>query len=186
MRTNHQVYHEVIKYFFENRTLYMSAARDKSSVNLSDEYISRYYETVSSIGPCTRSLFRKLEIYIGFLSHQTFIPRKHQHVISMSDPIHEILDLLPNLDVIIISSTCLPLVFDKPQTRALQTFARIVTQKIETVEWLLGSIRPEIEVRWAIPGAMDDGLENVKIQQLMAIRGPLLYAESMLSHFEKT
>jgi hypothetical protein len=141
MRTNKQIHREVTKYFYENRVLFMLAARDKSSQMLSNEYMSRYYETLAVMSPQTRRLFTKVEVMVAHFSEQTFTPRRYQHVPSVADPMQHALALLPNLATVVISLGPTPL-------RPLKALMRVALQRNQTLEWLLAYIPGHVEILW--------------------------------------
>lgn len=141
MSTNKQLHNEVTKYFYENRTLFMLLARDKNSQMLSNEYVSRYYETLAVMNSETRSLFTKLEVTVAHFSEQTFKPRQYQLVKSVADPMQHIIALLPNLATIIITLGPTP-------ARPIKALVRVAQQRNETLEWLLRYIPPHVEIMW--------------------------------------
>jgi hypothetical protein len=174
MRTNRQIYKEVTKYFYENRVLFMLAARDKNSPMLSNEYLSRYYETLAVMSPQTRRLFTKLEVMVAHFSEQTFTPRRYQHVPSVADPMQHALALLPNLATVVISLGPTPL-------RPLKALVRVAMQRNHTLEWLLAYIPEHIEILWdqnTVPAPGDQWSESMLLQ-MMSDRGSPLPGDSV-------
>jgi hypothetical protein len=174
MRTNRQIYKEVTKYFYENRVLFMLAARDKNSPMLSNEYLSRYYETLAVMSPQTRRLFTKLEVMVAHFSEQTFTPRRYQHVPSVADPMQHALALLSNLATVVISLGPTPL-------RPLKALVRVAMQRNHTLEWLLAYIPEHIEILWdqnTVPAPGDQWSESMLLQ-MMSDRGSPLPGDSV-------
>jgi hypothetical protein len=174
MRTNRQIYKEVTKYFYENRVLFMLAARDKNSQMLSNEYLSRYYETLAVMSPQTRRLFTRLEVMVAHFSEQTFTPRRYQHVPSVADPMQHALALLPNLATVVISLGPTPL-------RPLKALVRVAMQRNHTLEWLLAYIPGHVEILWdqnTVPAPGDQWSESMLLQ-MMSERGSPLPGDSV-------
>jgi hypothetical protein len=174
MRTNKQIYKEVTKYFYENRTLFMLAARDKNSQMLSNEYLSRYYETLAVMSPQTRCLFTRLEVMIAHFSEQTFTPRRYQHVPSVVDPMQHTLALLPSLATVVISLGPTPI-------RPLKARVRVAMQRNHTLQWLLAYIPEHIEILWdqhTVPAPVDHWSEAM-LWQMMSERGSPLLGDSV-------
>jgi hypothetical protein len=170
MRTNKQIHREVTKYFYENRVLFMLAARDKSSQMLSNEYMSRYYETLAVMSPQTRRLFTRVEVMVAHFSEQTFIPRRYQHVPSVADPMQHALTLLPNLATVVISLGPTPL-------RPLKALMRVALQRNQTLEWLLAYIPGHVEILWdqsTVPAPGNNWSESTLLQMMSERGSPLL------------
>jgi hypothetical protein len=170
MRTNKQIHREVTKYFYENRVLFMLAARDKSSQMLSNEYMSRYYETLAVMSPQTRRLFTKVEVMVAHFSEQTFTPRRYQHVPSVADPMQHALALLPNLATVVISLGPTPL-------RPLKALMRVALQRNQTLEWLLAYIPGHVEILWdqsTVPAPGNNWSESTLLQMMSERGSPLL------------
>jgi hypothetical protein len=166
MRTNKQIHAEVTKYFYENRVLFMLVARDKDSKTLSDEYMSRYGETLAVMSPQTRRLFTKLEIMVAHFSEQTFTPRQYQQVPPGTDPLQYALALLPNLATLVISFGPTPL-------RPLRAQVRVAMQRNQTLAWLLPYIPGHVEILWdqgTVPAPGDRWSES-KLIEMMNERG---------------
>jgi hypothetical protein len=174
MRTNKQIHKEVTKYFYENRVLFMLVARDKDSKTLSDEYMSRYGETLAVMNPQTRRLFTKLEIMVAFFSEQTFMPRQYQQVPSGTDPMQYVLALLPSLATLVISLGPTPL-------RPLPAQVRVAMQRNQTLAWLLAYIPGHVEILWdhgTVPTSGDTWKES-KLLQMMSERGSPMLGDSI-------
>jgi hypothetical protein len=174
MRTNRQIYKEVTKYFYENRTLFMIVAREKDSQMLSNEYASRYYETLAIMNPETRRFFTKLEVCIAHFSEQTFASRRYLEVPSVSDPMRHIISFLPNLETVVI-------VLGTTPVRPLKAVVRIAMQRNDTLDWLLEYISPEVEVIWEqkrIP-ELEGQWNEFHLWNLIKSRGSLVYGTSI-------
>jgi hypothetical protein len=175
MRTNKQLHKEVTKYFYENRVLFLLVARDsKGSQLLSDEYLSRYYETLAVMNPQTRCLFTKLEVMVAHFSEQTFAPRQYQHVPSVADPMQQVIALLPNLATVVLSLGPTPL-------RPLRAQVRVAMQRNETLEWLLAYIPAHVEILWdkkTVPVSEDKWPES-KLWDIISDRGSPMHGVSI-------
>jgi hypothetical protein len=174
MRTNRQIYKEVTKYFYENRTLFMTVSREKSSQMPSDQYVSRYYETLAVMNAETRRLFTKLEMCIAQSSEQIFAPRRYQKVPDVTDVMQHIFSLLPNLKFVTIVLGATP-VFP------LKAVVRIAMQRNDTLDWLLQYIPPEVEIIWEqkrIP-ALEGPWSEFHLWNLIKSRGSLVYGKSI-------
>lgn len=174
MRTNRQIYKEVTKYFYENRTLFMIVARDKDSQMLSNEYASRYYETLAVMNAETRRLFTRLEVYIAHFSEQTFMPRRYQMVPSVADPMRHIISLLPNLETVVIA-------LGRTPSRPLKALVRVAIQRNETLDWLLAYLPPEVEIIWdekTMP-ALEGDWNEFHLWNMVKNRGSLVHEKSI-------
>jgi hypothetical protein len=179
MRANRQMHDEVRKYFYENRTLFMLAARDKDSLMLSNEYISRYYETLTVMNPQTRMLFNRLEVKVGYLAHQKFQPRQYRLVPSVADPMVHIIQLLPKLTTVIIAFGSMPGL----PTKAVMSVA---IQRNDTLEWLLDHIPQYMEILWeqtTAPMSNDKWDESV-LWNMMLERGSFIHGTSTTARLE--
>ena len=178
MRANNQVHNEVAKYMYENRTLFMIAAHDRASQTLSEAYISRYYETLASMPTHTRQRFQKLEIQIGYLSSQTFTPKRYPDVPSVSDPMRHVLLLLPNLDTIIIS-------FQSLLYTSISTH-RIIRERTETVEWLIKYIPRSVHIVYDLARAFTfpPKIEEQPMWQTIQVRGVIKMGHSVFTQLE--
>jgi len=141
MRTNRQLHGEVVKYFYEKRTLFMLLAHDTGSQMLSNEYVSRYYETLAIMNPETRQLFSKMEISLGLFSEQIFTARRYQDVSSVADPMRHVLALLPNLATLVIS-------FAREPPRPVSAREQFTQRMTETLQWLRRYIPPDVSISW--------------------------------------
>jgi hypothetical protein len=178
MSTNKQLHSEVTKYFYENRTLFMLLARDENSQMLSDEYISRYYETLAVMNSGTRSLFTKLEVMVAHFSEQTFKPRQYQLVKSVADPMKQIFALLPNLASVVITLGHTP-------ARPMQALLHVAQQRNETLQWFLKYIPPHIEILWeqdTIPEPEVWG--SPQLMDIVDDRGSIMRGESVTARLE--
>ncbi|KAH7075181.1 hypothetical protein FB567DRAFT_185212 [Paraphoma chrysanthemicola] len=179
LRVNRQLHDEATKYFYENRTLFMVAARDKGSELLSNEFVSRYYETVAVMSASTRLLFTKLELQIGYFSNQIFTPRRYQNVPSATSPMQQMLTLLPSLTSVVIS-------FGLAPAQLMGSNDRIIAQRNDTLKWLLENIPQTIEVSWdeTITLPLPGRVEDPELSAIMRSRGPLKQGESVATRLE--
>jgi hypothetical protein len=172
MRTNRQLHAEVKKYFYQNRTLCILAAHDGGREILSKLYMSKYYETLAVMDPQTRLFFTKLDIQIKPLFPDTIdvTARRHSHVPVVTDPMRQILTLLPNLATIVLS---LGQVSFLP--RATRTY--VSGQRIDTLKWLLECIPCKVQVLWTPPTSpAHNAAEDVKTcWHIMSDRGQLMH-----------
>lgn len=178
MSTNKQLHDETRKYFYENRTLFMLLARDRNSQMLSNEYVSRYFETLAVMNAETRRLFTKLEVMVAHFSEQTFKPRQYQLVRPVEDPMEGIIALLPNLSSIIITLGPTP-------ARPMQAVLRVAQQRNETLEWFLQYVPPYIEILWersTIPEPEICGMSQ--LSDMVNGRGSLINGESATARLE--
>ncbi|KAH7392215.1 hypothetical protein DE146DRAFT_617778 [Phaeosphaeria sp. MPI-PUGE-AT-0046c] len=178
MSANRQLHNETRKYFYENRTLFMLLARDKKSQMLSNEYISRYYETLAVMNAETRCLFTRLEVLVAHFSEQTFKPRQYQLVRSVADPMQHIVALLPNLTSIIITLGPTPI-------RPLPASLRVAQQRNETLEWFLKYIPPHVEILWeqsTIPAPELSG--DSQLRDIVDNIGSFIHGESATARLE--
>ncbi|KAF1919392.1 hypothetical protein BDU57DRAFT_140034 [Ampelomyces quisqualis] len=179
MRANRQIHDEVRKYFYENRILFMLAARDKDSLMLSNEYISRYYETLAVMNPQTRMLFNRLEVMVGHLTHQVFRPRQYQLVPSVADPMRHVIQLLPKLSTVVIAMGPTPL-------RPIKAVVSVATQRNDTLEWLLDHIPQHMEILWeqtTVP-TPSDKWDDSGLWNMMRERGSFLHGTSTTARLE--
>lgn len=179
MSANKQLHAEVSKYFYEKRTLFMLLARDKNSQMLSNEYILRYYETLAVMNTETRALFTKLEVMVAHFSEQTFKPRQYQLVKSVTDPMQQIIQLLPNLTSVVIALGPTP-------ARPMQALLRVAQQRNETLEWFLERVPLHIEVLWerdTIPPSELFGSSQLK--DMTDKRGSLIEGESTTARLKR-
>ncbi|CAO2652200.1 Nn.00g004830.m01.CDS01 [Neocucurbitaria sp. VM-36] len=178
MRANKQLHDEVAKYLYENRTLFMVAARNSQSQTLSDEYMLRYYETLASMPTQTRLRFKKLEIQIGHLVSQPSAPRRYTDVPSVSDPMRHILALLPNLDTVVIS-------FQSLLYTSVSTH-RIVRERAETAEWLMKYIPASVSILWDLARAFafPSKSEEQPMWQTIQARGVIKMGHSVFTQLE--
>lgn len=179
MRTNRQIHDEVRKYFYGNRTLFMLAARDKGSLMLSNEYISRYYETLAVMNPQTRMLFNRLEVMVGNLANQRFQPRQYQFVPPVPDPMGHVIQLLPKL-------TTVTFVIGPTPLRPIKAVVINSMQRNDTLEWLLGHIPQHMEILWeqtTVPEPNDKWDESV-LWNMMLERGSLIQGTSVTAQLE--
>lgn len=142
MRVNHQLHSEVAKYLYDNRTLFMIIARDKDSFTLSDEYISRYYETLAVMAPATRQMFTKVELKIGQFPQADFSARRYQLAPSNTDHMREIIAFIPNLSTLVLT---LPYLMT---TRPKAYTARTTMQVCDTIDWVLSHVPAHVEILW--------------------------------------
>ncbi|KAF2821718.1 hypothetical protein CC86DRAFT_99780 [Ophiobolus disseminans] len=181
MRANHQLHNEITKYFYEKRTLFIVLARDKQSRMLSDEYVSRYYETLAAMSPYTRQLFTKVEFQVGLFAEQTFEARRHVHVPSVTDPMHHVIALLPNLTTVVLTF---------PTTAAQRGMVRIRTkyaaQISDTLDWLLSYLPNEMQLLWdlkSFPMTADPRItDEVRLRGIIESRGPVKHEDSVTRH----
>ena len=179
MRTNRQIHDEVRKYFYENRTLFMLVARDKDSLMLSNEYISRYYETLAVMNPETRMLFNRLEVVAGHLASQKFQPRQYKLVPSVADPMSHVIQLLPKLTTVVIAFGPMP-------RRSLKTTVSVAMQRNDTLEWLLDHIPQYMEILWeqtTAPTSSDRWDESI-LWNMMLERGSFIQGTSATARLE--
>lgn len=179
MRTNRQIHDEVRKYFYENRTLFVLAARDKGSLMLSNEYMSRYYETLAVMNPQTRMLFNRLEVMVGNLANQSFQPRRYQYVPPVADPIGHVIQLLPNITTVTIAIGPTPL-------RPIKAVVINSMQRNDTLEWLLHHIPQHMEILWeqtTVPLPNDKWDEPV-LWNMMLERGSFIHGTSVTAQLE--
>ncbi|KAJ4375822.1 hypothetical protein N0V83_001099 [Neocucurbitaria cava] len=178
MRANKQVHNEVVEYLYEKRTLFMIVARDRESPTLTNEYLSRYYETLASMPTQTRQHFTKLEIQIGYLSSQTFTAKRHTHVPSVSDPMSHILFLLPDLDTVVIS-------FQSLMYTSVSTH-RIVRERTQTAEWLIKYIPESVNVVWDLARAFAfrTKLDEQPMWRTIQARGEINLGHSVFTQLE--
>lgn len=180
MSTNKQLHGEVSKYFYEKRTLFMLLARDKNSQMLSNEYMSRYYETLAVMNFETRSLFTRLEVMVAHFSEQTFRPRQYQLVKSVVDPMQQIVELLPNLATVVIALGPTPV-------RPIQALVRVVQQRNETLEWFLKYVPPHIEILWEQDTIPELGIKgSPELMDMIGDRGSLMKGESVTARLAAT
>jgi hypothetical protein len=138
MCVSHQLHSEVAKYFYDNRTLFMIIARDKDSLTLSDEYISRYYETLAVIAPAMRQMFTKVELKIAQFPQADFSARRYQLAPLNTDHMREIVAFLPNLSTLVLT---LPhLMTTRPKAYTMQV--------CDTIEWVLNHVPSHVEILW--------------------------------------
>jgi hypothetical protein len=142
MRTNRQIHDEVAKYFYERRALFMRLVRNKDNKVLSDKYISCYHRVMATMNPQTLLLFTDLEIQIGYLADQRDTPRQWGEVYQITEPLRQMLTLLPNLTTVIVSFARYRPVYYAGYSRGLSRQTR------ETVEWLLDNIPRDMNVLW--------------------------------------
>lgn len=178
MRLNKQVLDEVVKYFYEKRTLFLVAARDKASQTLSSEYLSRFYQLLATMNPHTRQSFTKLEIQIGYLSGQSFTPKRYLNVSPIPDAMQEIFALLPGLQTLVISFGPLPFI-------AGDTY-RIVRERLDTVYWLIDCVPAQIDVRWDLTRAFTVRFkaDEQPLRRIVAKRGAVCMGESIVAQLE--
>ncbi|KAH5106884.1 hypothetical protein HBH72_048670 [Parastagonospora nodorum] len=172
MRTSRQMHKEVTKYFYENRTLFMIVARDKHSQMLSREYASRYYETLAAMSPETRALFTRLEVDIAHFSEQTFASRRFHHIPSVTDPMQHIFDLLPHLKTIVIVLGVTP-------ARPAKAVERVITQRNETLRWLLEYVPPNVDILWERASLPKIDTGAAELQSMIEARGSFIDSESI-------
>lgn len=143
MHVNHQLHDEVVKYFYENRTLWMIAARDRGRPILSDEFVGRFYETVAAMNPQTRLLFKKLEIDVGILSAQTFLPRRYYGILPVTDHMRQIFALLPNLETVLFT---FKRIHHSVSGRGMPRF---YWEREKTLQWIIDSLpQPAPRIQW--------------------------------------
>lgn len=181
MRTNQQLHDEIAKYFYGQRTLFMQLARDKNGQLLSDEFISRYYETLAVMNPSTRGFFTKIELQIGLLPDQHFEARRYQHVKSVSDPMRHMLALLPNLSTFVVT-------FARRVSRPLSSRIRYAEHMRDTLQWLLTYIPDDAEILWDFRSNphwfSDESVkEEMEVQKVIESRGPMKHTTSVTTHF---
>ena len=172
MRTSRQMHKEVTKYFYQNRTLFIVVARDKDSQMLSREYASRYYETLATMSPDTRRLFTELQVDIAHFSDQTFAARRFHHVPSVTDPMQHFFDLLPHLKTIVIVLGATP-------ARPAKALERIITQRNETLRWLLEYVPPNVEILWERTTLPKVDTGAAELQSMIEARGSFIDSESI-------
>ncbi|KAF2032067.1 hypothetical protein EK21DRAFT_61774 [Setomelanomma holmii] len=175
LRINRRLHDEGARHFYENRTLFMVAARDKQSELLSNEFVLRYCETVAMMATSTRLLFTTLEIQIGYFSDQKFTGRHPscEKLPSGIIPVQHIFALLPNLKSVVISFALAP-------AQIVRSNARIAQQQNDTLEWLLAHIPQDVELLWDEISLWDDIPEvppqtsvcEGELFELMHSRGP--------------
>jgi hypothetical protein len=172
MRINRQIHKEATKFFYENRTLFMVVARDKDSQMLSNEYASRYYETLATMNPETRGLFTELEVDIAHFSEQTFTPRRYQQVPSVTDPMRHIIALLPNLKTVVIVLGVIP-------ARPVKAIARVSTQRNDTLHWLLDYIPKDVQVLWEKASVPRTETGAEALRTIIETRGSFIHQDSV-------
>lgn len=170
LRANRQLHNEVTKYLFENRTLFMNIARDKASLNLSHAYISKCVVNLERMNPCTRQLFRRCEFQIDYLSSHTLSAGRTIGETPAINPIQQIFKLLPSLQTLILSFGNPPFASNGVATH------RIVRERLETVDWLIGCIPENIDVKWNLTGAFTTRFKTDEqpLRQLIEKRGSIL------------
>jgi hypothetical protein len=184
MRTSQQMHREVAKYFYENRTLFMATGRLKNSPMLSNEYLSRYYETLAIMNPQTRRFFTRFDIKVVHQTEQTLPPRRYQLVPSVADPMQHVFDLLPNLSTVVLSLGPTPF-------RPL-VWLRVATQRDDTLESLLDHIPQHVEILWdkstapALEGKLGRSgkSDESRLWRMMNDRGSFIHGESMTARLE--
>lgn len=173
LRVSRQVHDETVKYFYEKRTLFLVAARDKASLTLSNHYLSRFYETVAAMNPRTRQLFRKLEIQIAYLSGQSTTLKAYPSVSFVADPMRDLFRLLPQLDTLVIAFGPNPFI-------AGENWG-VIREKLETVYWLIECIPPAIRVQWDLTRAFTTRfkVDERPLRRIVAKRGTVRMGESL-------
>jgi hypothetical protein len=157
----------------------MIAARDKESKMLSDEFVSRYYETVAVMSAPTRLLFTKLELQVGYFSNQIFTPRRYQNVPSTAAPLQQILTLLPSLKSLVIS-------FGVAPAQMMRSNTRITEQRNDTLLWLLEHIPQGVDILWDTSAASpaQSRIDESTLSEIMHNRGPPKQSESVAAQLE--
>jgi hypothetical protein len=120
----------------------MRLARNNDNKALSDKDISRYHRVMALMNPQTLLLFTDLEIQIGYLADQQDTPRQWGEVYQTTEPMRQMLTLLPNLNTVIVSFARYRPVYHAGYSPGLSRQTR------ETVEWLLDNIPREMNVVW--------------------------------------
>ncbi|KAF2134870.1 hypothetical protein P153DRAFT_362593 [Dothidotthia symphoricarpi CBS 119687] len=147
LRVSHQLYDECVKYFYENRTLWMMAGRDQTGT-LTDEYVGRAYETLAVMNTQTRLLFKRLEIMVQvWLLPPANIPasRRHYGIPPVSEPMRQIFALLPNLETVLFS-------FNPVKNSMFERgMPRVYRMREDILLWVLDSMpEPAPRIQWDI------------------------------------
>lgn len=170
MRVNHQLHDEVTKALYEHRRLFLRITRDKESRTLSDEFMSRYYETLAQMAPRTREMFSNVELLISPFSSHDFMARRYQLAPPNTDHMRGVFDLLPNLSTFNITLPDL----SGYRHRAAHA-ARDMKQVCDTLEWLLDYIPLGADILWNLrpvkwyPHPQSD--EEKRMMQFIESRG---------------
>ncbi|KAI8938635.1 hypothetical protein NX059_004506 [Plenodomus lindquistii] len=175
LRTNKQVHDEVVGYFYEKRTLFLVAARDKASQSLSNNYLSRFYDMVATMNPKTRELFERLEIQVSYLSGQTITLKRYPSISFVADPMRDLFALLPRVQTLVIAFGPTPFI-------AGENWG-IIREKLETVYWLIDCVPPAIDVRWDLTRAFTNRfkVDEGPLRRIVAKRGTVHMGESVSS-----
>ncbi|KAF2850254.1 hypothetical protein T440DRAFT_109633 [Plenodomus tracheiphilus IPT5] len=175
LRTNQQVHDEVAQYFYEKRTLFLVAARDKASQTLSNNYLSRFYDMVATMNPKTRHFFKKLEIQVSYLSGQTITLKRYPSISFVADPMRDLFALLPQVQTLVIAFGPTPFI-------AGENWG-IIREKLETVYWLIDCVPPSIDVRWDLTRAFTSRfkVDEGPLRRIVAKRGTVHMGESVSS-----
>ncbi|KAL5118673.1 hypothetical protein ACEQ8H_003350 [Pleosporales sp. CAS-2024a] len=171
MRTNRQLYREVAQYFYEHRTLFMVVARDAERHMRSNEYASRYAETLAAVGAATRRLFTHLEVDIAHFSEHTFTPRRCQSML-YARPMDHVMTLLPNLKIVTIVLGVTP-------ARPAKAVALVTAQRNETLRWFLDSVPQDVEIRWEQASVPTTEMGRQELQTMINTRGTLIDRKSV-------
>ncbi len=163
MRVNTQLHEETTRFLYENRALFMIAARDKNSTHLSDEFMARYYEVLANTNPETRKMFKILDVQADYLAHQEFLAKRYTDTPAVLDPIKHIFSLLPNLATVVIS------------LGAPSHFGRTFQQRSDTIAWLVDHIPPSVDIAWDLTHVwpLEGKLEDQPLWQTIQARGSL-------------
>ncbi|CBX95918.1 hypothetical protein LEMA_P030700.1 [Plenodomus lingam JN3] len=175
LRTNKQIHDEVVEYFYEKRTLFLVAARDKASQTLSNNYLSRFYDMVAMMNPRTRQLFGKLEIQVSYLSGQTTTMKRYPSISFVADPMRDLFALLPKVQTLVIAFGPTPFI-------AGENWG-IIREKLETVYWLIDCVPVSIDVRWDLSRAFTSRfkVDEGPLRRIVAKRGTVHMGESVSS-----
>ena len=93
------------------------------------------------------------------------------------DPLQHIFKLLPNLQTLVVSFGA------QPYASISNATHRVVLERLETVDWLLGCIPPLIDVRWDLTGAFTTRFrtDEQPLRRLVEKRGSIQMGASLLA-----
>ena len=146
LRVSRQIYTEVRKYFFDNRTLLVKTTRDNGQMELST--LAQCYKKVARMRGETRAGFKRLEIMVDYHS-----PASAHGTISVDgierSPLREMMDLLANLDVVLVSFPDRLTKGAMANSRAALWLRRVPAKDgRRELEWLVDQIPETMALQW--------------------------------------
>lgn len=172
LRTSRQLHNEASKYFYENRKLFIGLTKGHGFEAMDYNGIARVYEITASIPHRTRTLFRHLDIMVGYVGLRADV-RRYPEIKPVDDPFRETLALLPNLGTVLISF----------RPGATTTVAPITDRKA-AVLWLIDAIPESITLLWDYTDWRDKAGEDF-VSRGMEKRGGVKLGESVARQMQK-